>query len=73
MNATPNKTVVLRWVFFRSLQKREGDWAESTFAKTSGTVTGDMEKNWPIADRHVLSNHPGSSFLLKDHLLRAYY
>ena len=63
MNATPNKTVVLRWVFFWPLQKREGDWAESKFTKTSGTVPGDREKNWPIADRRVLSNHPGSSFL----------
>ena len=63
MNATPNKTVVLRWVFFWPLQKREGDWAESKFTKTSGTVPGDREKNWPIADRRVLSNDPGSSFL----------
>ena len=91
--------------FFWPLKKREREWAESTFTKTSGTVPGDREKNWPIADRRVLSNHPGSSFcgkgrflfdrtgrpdhcstsqfdneigffqefLLKDHLLRAYY
>ena len=38
--------------------KKRGDWAELTLAKTSGTVTGGREKNWPIADRHVTSNDP---------------
>ena len=31
-------------------------WKFLTFAKTSGTVTGDRKKNWPIADRHIPSN-----------------
>ena len=30
------------------------------FAKTSGIVTGDKEKNWPIAERRVLGNDPRS-------------
>ena len=30
------------------LQKLEGDWAELTFAKYSGTVTKNKGKNWPI-------------------------
>ena len=41
-----------------SLKKREGNWDELTFAKTSGTVTKDVEKIWPIADQRVLSNEP---------------
>ena len=36
----------------------EGNWAELTFAKTSGTLTGDREKNWPMAARRVTSNDP---------------
>ena len=35
--------------------------AELTFSKTSGTVTEDREKNWPIADQHVTSNDPRSN------------
>ena len=50
----------------------EGNWAELTFAQTSGTVVRDREKNWPIADRRIPSNDPrntcgtrfGSSSLL---------
>ena len=38
--------------------EREGNWAEVTFAKASGTVVGDREKNWPIAYRRVPSNNP---------------
>ena len=30
------------------LSNREGDWAELTFAKSSGTVSEDSVKNWPI-------------------------
>ena len=37
---------------------RETNWTELTFAKTSGTVTSDREKNWPIADRRVSTNDP---------------
>ena len=40
------------------LQKRQGDLVEFTFAKTSGTVTRDWRKIWPIADRHLPSNDP---------------
>ena len=29
--------------------KREGNWGELTFAKTSGYVTGNTGKKWPIA------------------------
>ena len=42
------------------LRKPEGNWAELTFAKASGTVAGNREKNWPIADRRVLGNDPRS-------------
>ena len=34
---------------------REGNWAQSTFAKTSGNVTRDSEKNSPIADQQDFS------------------
>ena len=36
----------------------EGNWAELIFAKTSGSVSKDRGKNWPIADRCVLCNDP---------------
>ena len=42
------------------LRKPEGNWAELTFPKASGTVTGDRGKNWPIADRHVPGSDPRS-------------
>ena len=46
--------------------KLEGNSAEFTFAKSSGIVTRDREKDWPIADRRDLSNNPrnnrGSNF-----------
>ena len=38
--------------------KKEGNLANLTFAKTSGTVTRDRKKNWPIADWRVPSNNP---------------
>lgn len=28
--------------------KRQGNWAELTFAQTSGTAISDGEKNWPL-------------------------
>ena len=31
---------------------------ELTFAMTSGTVTRDKEKNWPVADGRVPCNNP---------------
>ena len=40
------------------LQKREGNWAELTFSKTSGTVPRDLGKNWPIADHRISSSDP---------------
>ena len=47
------------------------NWAELTFAKTSGTVISDRKTNWPLAHWRVPSNdarkncgtHLGSSFL----------
>ena len=36
--------------------QQDGNWDESTFVKTSGTVAKDNKKNWPIADRRVPSN-----------------
>ena len=39
-------------------KKKEGNWVELTFAKTSGTVPRDRRKNWPLADRRVASNDP---------------
>ena len=38
--------------------KREGNWAELTLSKTSGIVTRDRGKNWPIADQRILQNNP---------------
>ena len=47
--------------------KLQGNSAEFTFAKSSGIVTKDREKDWPIADRRDPSNNPtnnhGSNFL----------
>ena len=47
--------------------KLEGNSAEFTFAKSSGIVTKDREKDWPIVDRRDPSNNPrnnrGSNFL----------
>ena len=47
--------------------KLEGNSAEFTFAKSSGIVTKNREKDWPIADRRDPSNNPrnnrGSNFL----------
>ena len=46
--------------------KLEGNSAEFTFAKSSGIVTKDREKDWPIVDRRDPSNNPrnnrGSNF-----------
>ena len=46
--------------------KLQGNSAEFTFAKTSGIVTKDREKDWPIVDRRDPSNNPrnnrGSNF-----------
>ena len=38
--------------------KLQGNSAEFTFAKSSGIVTKDREKDWPIADRRDPSNNP---------------
>ena len=38
--------------------KLEGNSSEITLAKSSGIVTKDREKEWPIADRHDPSNNP---------------
>ena len=47
--------------------KLEGNSAEFTFAKSSGIVTKDREKDWPMVDRRDPSNNPrnnrGSNFL----------
>ena len=47
--------------------KLQGNSAEFTFAKSSGIVTKDREKDWPIVDRRDPSNNPrnnrGSNFL----------
>ena len=46
--------------------KLHGNSAEFTFAKSSGIVTKDREKDWPIVDRRDPSNNPrnnrGSNF-----------
>ena len=46
--------------------KLQGNSAEFTFAKSSGIVTKDREKDWVIADRRDPSNNPrnnrGSNF-----------
>ena len=39
-------------------QTKRENWAELTFAKTSGTVIKNREKNWPIADQLVPSIDP---------------
>ena len=45
---------------FRCDIRKRGQLFFFFFAKTSGIVTGDKEKNWPIADRCIPSNHPRS-------------
>ena len=42
--------------------KLQGNSAEFTFAKSSGIVPKDREKDWPIVDRRDLSNNRGSNF-----------
>ena len=42
--------------------KLQGNSAEFTFAKISGIVTKDREKDWPIVDRRDPSNNRGSNF-----------
>ena len=43
--------------------KKKGNWAELTFAKTSGTsLSKGRGKNWPIGDRCVPSNDPRNNF-----------
>ena len=46
--------------------KLEGNSAQFTFAKSSGIVTKDREKDWPIVDQRDPSNNPrnnrGSNF-----------
>ena len=42
--------------------KLQGNSAEFIFAKSSGIVTKDREKDWPIVDRRDPSNNRGSSF-----------
>ena len=46
--------------------KLEGNSAEFTFAKSSGILTKNREKDWPIVDRRDPSNNPrnnrGSNF-----------
>ena len=46
------------------LQKREGTWAELTFAKTSGTVTRDRETMGRYDPRNNCGTHFCFSFLL---------
>ena len=36
--------------------------SELTFAKTSGIVSRDRERTWPIADRCVPSNDPRNNY-----------
>ena len=38
---------------FATLGNVEGNWAKLLIAKTSGTVTKDKDKYWPIAGRRV--------------------
>ena len=38
---------------FATLGNVEGNWAKLLIAKTSGTVTKEKDKNWPIAGRRV--------------------
>ena len=49
-------------VSYLPLKKRVENWVELTFAKISGAVTRNWEKNWPIADRCVPSNYPRNNF-----------
>ena len=50
---------------------RAKNWAELTFAKTSGTVIRDRERNWPIADRahllHLRANFQGCLYFMNAH------
>ena len=42
-------------------QKSEGNWAELTFRKTSGTVTGDRESDLRVSRNDPISNCRGIS------------
>ena len=50
---------------------RAKDWAELSFAKSSGIVTRDRERNWPIADRahllHLRANFQGCLYFMYAH------
>ena len=59
-------SITLKPGSYRGDSKLEGNSDEFTFAKSSGIVTRDREKDWPIADRRDPSNNPrnnrGSNF-----------
>ena len=61
-----DRSITLKPGSYAGDTKLEGNSAEFTFAKSSGIVTKDREKDWPIADRCDPSNNPrnnrGSNF-----------
>ena len=53
-----DRSITLKPGFYTGDAKLQGNSAEFTFAKSSGIVTKDREKDWPIADWHDPSNDP---------------
>ena len=61
-----DRSITLKPGSYTGDTKLQGNSAEFTFAKSSGIVTKDREKDWPIVDRRDPSNNPrnnrGSNF-----------
>ena len=61
-----DRSITLKPGSYTGDTKLQGNSAEFTFAKSSGIVTKDREKDWAIADRRDPSNNPrnnrGSNF-----------
>ena len=52
------RKLILSTIGTQRVKSKKGNLAKLTFAKNSGSVTREREKNWPIADHCVPSNNP---------------
>lgn len=52
-----------KWTEIRHFGNGQGNWAKFFIAKTSGNVTRQRNKNWPIAGRRIPEIMPESSHL----------
>ena len=53
-----DRSISLKPGFYTGDTKLQGNSAEFTFAWSSGIVTKDREKDWPIVDQRDPSNDP---------------